>query len=104
MPLVRNVRPHFGQCDSRRAGHFTGSDAFVGVAEPLDDGGTVAVAVQRDCGGDSRASDGAFAGCGVAETAQRACADRLNHWRSPKVPTSRRTTMIATSFRFILPQ
>jgi hypothetical protein len=30
------------------------------------------VAVQRDCGGDSRATDGAFAGCGVAEAAQRA--------------------------------
>ena len=54
MPLVRNVRPRFGQFDSRRADHFTGSDVFVGVAELLEDGGTVAVAVQRDCDGDSR--------------------------------------------------
>lgn len=85
MPLVRNVRPRFGQFDSRRAGHFTGSDVFVGVAELLEDGDTVAVAVQRDCGGDSRATDGAFAGCGVAEAAQRACADRLNLNITPEI-------------------
>jgi hypothetical protein len=38
------------------------------------------------------------------EAAQRACADRLNHWRSPNVPTSSRTTTTATNSRFILPQ
>jgi hypothetical protein len=43
------------------------------------------VAVQRDCGGDSRATDGAFAGCGVAEAAQRACADRLNLNITPEI-------------------
>jgi hypothetical protein len=77
---------------------------FVGVAELLKDGDTVAVAVQRDCCGDSRTIEGAFAGHGVAEAAQRACADRLNHWKSTNVPTSRRITTIATSSRFILPQ
>ena len=89
---------------SRRAGHFTGSDVFVGVAELLEDGDTVAVAVQRDCGGDSRTADGAFAGFEVAEAAHRACADRLNHWKTTNAPTSRSMTSIATSLRFILPQ
>lgn len=103
MPLGRNLRPHFGQLGSRRAGHFTGSDVFVGVAELLEDGDTVAVAVQRACCGNSRATDGAFAGCGVTEAAQRACANRLNHWKTTNAPTSRSMTSIATSLRFILP-
>jgi hypothetical protein len=38
------------------------------------------------------------------EAAQRACADRLNHWKIANVPTSRRITTVATSSRFILPQ
>ena len=75
---------------------------FVGVAELLEEGDTVAVAVQRDCGG-SRTADGASAGCGVAAAAQRACADRLNHWKTTNAPTSRSMTAIATSLRFILP-
>ena len=104
MPFVRSLRPHFDLFDSRRAGHFTGSDVFVGVAELLEDGDTVAVAVQRDCCGNSRTTEGAFAGCGVAETAQRACADRLNHWKTTNAPTSTSMTSIATSLRFILPQ
>src|ERR1035437_4505556 len=104
MALVRYVRPHFGKFDSRRADHFTGSDAFVGVAKLVEDGDIVAVAVQRDWCGDSRTIEGAFAGRGVAEAAQWACADRLNHWKSTNVPTSRRVTTIATCSRFILPQ
>jgi hypothetical protein len=85
------------------AGHFTGSDVFVGVAEVLEDGDTVVVAVQRDCWGDSRTADGAFAGCGVTEAAQRACADRLNHWKTTNAPITRSMTSIATSLRFIPP-
>lgn len=76
----------------------------VGVAELLENGDTVAEAVQRDCGGDSRTVEGAFAGRGVADAAQWACADWLNRWKNTNVPTSRRITTIATSFRFILPQ
>jgi hypothetical protein len=64
MPLAKNSRPHLGPFDSPRAGHLTGSDVFVGVAELLEDGGTVAVEVQRDCGGDSRTIEGALAGRG----------------------------------------
>ena len=76
---------------------------LAGVAELLEDGDTVAVAVQRDCCGDSKTADGAFAGCGVTEAAQRACADRLNHWKTTNDPPSRSMTSIATSLRFILP-
>ena len=110
------MKPEFARCrgdsvldsDIERgafsADHLTGSDVFVGVAELLEDGDTVAVAVQRDCCGNSRDADGAFAGCGVAEAAQRACADRLNHWKTTNAPNSRSITSIATSLRFIPPQ
>ena len=56
-----------------------------------------------DCCGDSRTAEGAFAGCGVTEAAQRACADRLDHWKTTNAPTSRSMTSIATRLRFILP-
>lgn len=101
--FVREIRPHFGQFDDRRAGHFTGGDVFVGVAELLEDGATVAVAVQRDCCGNSRTTEGAFVGCGITEAVQRACADRLNHWKTTNAPSSRSMTSIATSLRFIPP-
>ena len=99
----RIIRPHFGQFDDRRAGHFTGGNVFVGVAVLLEDGDTVAVAVQRDCCGNSRTTEGAFVGCGVTEAVQRACADRLNHWKTTNAPTSSRIPKIAKSWRFILP-
>ncbi len=99
-----SVVPRLLTALGRRAHHLSGSDVVVGVAELLEDGDTVAVAVQRDDDGcSSRTAAGALAGCGVAEAAQRACADRLNHWNITNTPNSKRITATATSLRLILP-